>query len=243
MPLWRIFFSASGEAFSRYAEVSLFYNRYTDIAGERSIVSVQIFHNADNTTTFFLVLVTPYNDFCQVFAYANMVALLVIFLAILPTVILMTAIWSHFCISKPLRELAMAMYDIPKKFTLAARSLRLSRIHEVEMMQTAFDAMAVTLKSFSKFTSLVSVRNMLRSRVEAELGVEPATAACFFSDIESFTSFSEEVLPTSLIKALEDYFNNMSSIIEQGKEQSAISSVMPCLPFGMLRLHVAPATR
>jgi hypothetical protein len=100
--------SASGipvEAFSRYAEVSLFYNRYTDIVGERSIVSVQIFHNADNTTTFFLVLVTPYSDFFQVFAYANMVALLVIFLAILPTVILMTAIWSHFCISKPLESL------------------------------------------------------------------------------------------------------------------------------------------
>ncbi len=205
------------EAFGRYAQVSLFFNRYTDIAGERSIISVQDFHNADNTTTFFLVLVTPYSDFFEISAYANMVAMLIIFLVVLPTVILVTAIWSRFCISKPLRELAMAMYDIPKKFTFTARSLRLSRIHEVEMMQTAFDAMAVTLKSFSKFTSLVSVRNMLKSRTEAELGVEPVTATCFFSDIESFTSFSEKVLPIRLIKALEDYFSNMTTIIESAE--------------------------
>ncbi len=202
------------DAYSRYGELSAFFNRYVDIANERRIVSLQVFVNADNTTSFFLVLVTPHSDFFAVSDYANMVALLIIFLVVLPVVIVMTAVWTRFCISKPLRQLAMAMYDIPKQFTFKARFTKLSRIHEVEMMQTAFDAMAVTLKSFSKFTPLVSVRNMLRSRTEANLGVEPVTATCFFSDIEGFTSYSENVPPTSLIKALEDYFNNMTQIIE-----------------------------
>ncbi len=77
--------------------------------------------------------------------------------------------------------------------------------------------MQLALRSFGKFTPTTIVKEMLSKRMEAVLGVTDIEATCMFSDIEGFTSVSERVIPSLLIKVLEDYFNNMTEIIEEAQ--------------------------
>lgn len=83
------------------------------------------------------------------------------------------------------------------------------------MMQTSFDTMQQALRSFGKFTPTAMVREMLARKMEATLFVTDIEATACFSDVEDFTAISERVPPSLLIKVLEDYFENMTSIISK----------------------------
>ena len=98
-------------------------------------------------------------------------------------------------------------------------------------MQSSFERMLEALRGFSVFSPAFIVENLLSGSIEADLGVKESIATCFFSDICSFTTISEKespqglaafmsiivvtliFVPTVLIKALAEYFNEMSDII------------------------------
>ncbi len=201
--------------FARYREFDLEENIYVTLAGEARICSIALYVNADNTTSFFAVLVTPSSDYFAAADRANLIALLVIFLCVVPVLVLLTSICMHYSLSKPANLLAMAMYSIAQNFDFDHVSrTSFSRIKEMEVMQRSFDGMQTALKAFSMFTPREVVRGLLKRTRRADVGVEEVFATAQFSDIEGFTSISESVSPQKLIIAMEEYFDKMTAIIE-----------------------------
>lgn len=197
-----------------YSAIPTFVNRVVSIDGEERILTCYPYENRDKTFFWYLVIAVPKSDFYGPAAYANMVALLVIFLLILPVLVALAAIFSFFCLSSPTRELSSLMRQIAQDYIFGKREARTSPIYEIRTMQESYDAMKVTLKSFSKFTNVHSVREMLRTKTEADLGVEQVDATMFFSDIEGFTTISESTAPADLIHALQEYFDAMTEVIQ-----------------------------
>lgn len=145
------------------------------------------------------MVLTPEEDFYGAATYANKVALLVIFLCIVPFVAVVVALMSHYCLSVrslshfllqlisiqvPTREISSLMNQAAANFVFGTRTRALSWIREIFLIQTTFDTMSAGLRSFSKFAPVITVRALLRSNVEAVLGVDDIDATAFFSDIE-----------------------------------------------------------
>lgn len=93
---------------------------------------------------------------------------------------------------------------------------------EVGELAQAFDKMVDGLKERDKVKSLFNkfhgtgVANKLITG-EMKLGGEQREATVFFSDIRSFTSFSEKVTPQEVVDMLNEYFKVMVSIINKNK--------------------------
>ena len=94
-----------------------------------------------------------------------------------------------------------------------------SAIKEVLELSTAFENMKMALRSFKKFVPSELVREMLQKGNEINLGGKLVNnLTIFFSDIENFTTLSEELEPPILIKQLSEYFHVLTEeiILEKG---------------------------
>jgi adenylate cyclase len=88
-----------------------------------------------------------------------------------------------------------------------------SGIFEINKIQEAFAAMLGGIRSFSKFVPFEVVKELMKTRKPAVLGVLPRELTIFFSDIAGFTTISESVDPQTLLVLLSEYFDAMSKII------------------------------
>jgi hypothetical protein len=109
-------FKVPVDARFRYREIQTFENAYVSLDGESRILSVTLYVNADNTTSFFGVLLTPSSDYFAESQRATQISLIVIFLCVVPVLVIVTAICMHFTLSKPTNVLANAMLAISKDF-------------------------------------------------------------------------------------------------------------------------------
>lgn len=147
---------------------------------------------------------------------ANLVALLLIFLCLLPIMMLLMGFISYRLVSVPTKQVARRMDNLTSEFDFGqALVSKYSWIDEIGSIQRSFDSMSNAIKSFSKFTSVHVVKELLINRNEAVLGVEDEEATIVFSDVMSFTAISERVAPALLIRTLAEYLNSMATIIEQ----------------------------
>ena len=104
---------------------------------------------------------------------------------------------------------------IRKAFAVTSRNIRSpSRLTEIAQLNSAVDEMKTGLRSFRKYVPAELVRQVLASGVEANLGASDAVLTVYFSDIEGFTSISEDLPPEVLINTLNDYFEAVSRPIE-----------------------------
>lgn len=70
---------------------------------------------------------------------------------------------------------------------------------------------------FSSYVSPALVQQMVESGTDPKLGGEETHMTAFFSDIESFSTFSEQMSPTQLVKLINEYLTSMTNIlIDQG---------------------------
>ncbi|MDZ7692503.1 MAG: adenylate/guanylate cyclase domain-containing protein [Balneolaceae bacterium] len=70
---------------------------------------------------------------------------------------------------------------------------------------------------FSSYVSPALVEQMIESRQEPQLGGDEVYITAFFSDIQSFSAFSEKLEPTELVELINEYLSAMTDIItEQG---------------------------
>jgi adenylate cyclase len=67
--------------------------------------------------------------------------------------------------------------------------------------------------AFSKYVNKDLVNQIMENPDLLQLGGAKKTITVFFSDIESFTSFSEKVTPEELVSQLNEYFEVMAAII------------------------------
>lgn len=69
--------------------------------------------------------------------------------------------------------------------------------------------------AFSKYVNKDLVNQIMENPELLKLGGERRTVTVFFSDIESFTTFSEKSTPEQLVAQLNEYFDVMTSIVLQ----------------------------
>ena len=200
-----------------YAQLSSQINVYAHLAGQSSIVSWNTVRPADSGAQFTLVLVTPKALYFERTDRANVVALVVIFVLIIPLVAILAAVLSWRLFARPTRALALDMDALTGDPALPASARQhYSHLQEISTMQRSYDSMASSIRSFAKFAPVSIVRRLLTNgNLEAQLGVEETEATCFFSDIVGFTSVSERVDPEVLSSLLQEYFNACTGIIEQ----------------------------
>jgi adenylate cyclase len=77
--------------------------------------------------------------------------------------------------------------------------------------------MKASLRSFRKFVPAELVRGLLASGQEAKLGGKRQLLTIYFSDLEGFTTVSEQLEPEKLVELLGEYFAAMTGqILEEG---------------------------
>lgn len=66
---------------------------------------------------------------------------------------------------------------------------------------------------FSSYVSPALVEQMIESGTEPQLGGDQVYMTAFFSDIESFSTFSEQMSPTQLVTLINEYLTSMTNIL------------------------------
>ncbi|MCL5260450.1 MAG: adenylate/guanylate cyclase domain-containing protein [Gammaproteobacteria bacterium] len=115
-------------------------------------------------------------------------------------------------ISKPIIKIAHEA-ELITKLDLADISHHSARIKEISYMQSAFQNMRQTLKSFVRYLPFSLVKTLLSSGEIAHVGGDSRKLTFLFVDISSFTSMSEKMPPEALMQYLSEYFEAMSRII------------------------------
>jgi adenylate cyclase len=118
-------------------------------------------------------------------------------------------------ISIRLKKIALEMNKIGN-FQLSDQlfAQRKSFIREVKLMNEAIDHMKTGLKSFAKYVPLDLVSKLIQSGHPAKIGGEKQHLTLLFSDLAHFTALSEKKNAEELVQILENYFNEMSHVIQ-----------------------------
>jgi adenylate cyclase len=115
-------------------------------------------------------------------------------------------------VARPLRIIANDLVQVAQ-FHLSPGPAPQSVVHEVAIVSDAVDRMKASLRSFGRYVPADLVREMLARGQEAHLGGETRCLTIHFSDIESFTTLSEHLSPTDLVRHLAKYLECMSETI------------------------------
>ncbi|HBI38010.1 MAG TPA: hypothetical protein DDY71_10230 [Spirochaetia bacterium] len=119
-------------------------------------------------------------------------------------------------ISKPLSVLSDDLLRIQKLDFDHVAEIH-SNIKEVVEIMESVDNMKKGLRSFRKYVPADVVAELISLHKEAVLGAERKELTILFSDIENFTSISEELMPEILAEELGHYFDGMTRVIYDHK--------------------------
>jgi adenylate cyclase len=159
-----------------------------------------------------LIVVVPESDFTANLENTNRITMLISLLILIGGITLV-ALFSNL-ISKPMTLLTQETVKV-KDFDLSHRLKVNSHISEIHDMAEAIKAMKTGLRAFQKYVPSSLVRDLISSGHEAELGGESREITLFFSDIEGFTPFSENLSPQELMLNLSEYLTLMTAHIQE----------------------------
>jgi adenylate cyclase len=117
-------------------------------------------------------------------------------------------------VARPLGLLASDLARVGQ-FELSERPAPRSAIREVVVLGDAVDRMKASLRSFARYVPAEVVRDLLARGEEARLGGELRTLPFYFSDIEGFTTVSEQLAPPQLVANLADYLQMMTATMRE----------------------------
>ncbi|SFX00700.1 adenylate/guanylate cyclase domain-containing protein [Marinospirillum alkaliphilum] len=113
---------------------------------------------------------------------------------------------------RPIAELAWQAKELKAlntSFTIPTNS----DITEIHMAQDALNSLKNGMSAFSRYIPKTLVRQLIESGVETRIGGEEKMLVVMFTDIENFTSISEQLSPAELTEQLSEYFELMSTTI------------------------------
>lgn len=157
-----------------------------------------------------ILTIVPFNDF-----YANLIhtqfEIVLITLAILLISILIII---HFSkrISKPIVKIGKEIDKITNLDFSSKERVR-SNIIEIRMINYSVLALKNAIRSFSRYVPKEIVKQLLAQGKAITLNVEKKTLTIFFSDIQNFTTISENYNIDKLMTLLNEYFDGLSKII------------------------------
>ncbi len=156
--------------------------------------------------------ITPIDDFTGGFQQNNkrlfVFGLIAIFLQIL-IIYYLSGI-----IATPLEKLARKVDRIQELDTETLPSLG-SPISEISVLSKAIDTLDSAMKSFASFVPIGLVKQLLESEQKLELGGHSRFLTIFFSDLESFSTLSEECPAQELLLRVSAYLEVVTKAVNQ----------------------------
>ncbi len=159
-----------------------------------------------------LFVVTPLSDFTSAFQEHNKRLFLFGLVAIALQVVIIYFLSS--VISAPLEKLAGKVTRIQDLEGEALPPLR-SPIREVALLSRAIDTLDAAVKSFAAFVPVGLVKQLLDSDQKLELGGHSRFLTVFFSDLEGFSSLSEEVPSQELLLRVSNYLEVVTKAVNE----------------------------
>lgn len=180
-----------------------------------------------------LFVITPLADFTGAFDQHNRRLFLFGLLAIVLQILIIYFLSS--VISSPLERLALKVTKIQDLEGENLPPLQ-SPIREVALLSRAIDTLDTAVKSFAAFVPVGLVRQLLDSDQKLELGGHSRFLTIFFSDLEAFSSLSEEVPSQELLLRVSAYLELVTRAVNE--EQGTIDKF---IGDGVMAFWGAPA--
>lgn len=159
-----------------------------------------------------LFVVTPLGDFTEAFQEHNKRLFFFGLLAIALQILIIYFLSS--VISAPLEKLARKVARIQDLEGQNLPPLE-SPIREVAVLSRAIDTLDTAVKSFAAFVPVGLVRQLLESDQKLELGGHSRFLTIFFSDLEAFSSLSEEVPSQELLLRVSAYLSVVTKAVNE----------------------------
>src|SRR5882762_10312204 len=159
-----------------------------------------------------LFIITPLRDFTSALERNNnrllFFGLIALALQVLVIYFLSTVI------SSPLEKLALKVAKIEELTGQNLPPLE-SPIREVAILSKAIDTLDTAVKSFAAFVPVSLVRQLLESDQKLELGGHSRFLTIFFSDLEAFSTLSEELPAQDLLLRVSAYLELVTRIVNE----------------------------
>eukprot|EP00727_Mastigamoeba_balamuthi_P010224 m51a1_g5824 hypothetical protein (745) ;mRNA; f:240612-243171 len=178
--------------------------------------------------TFWLVLVTPRNDFLGDVVQKQVdtkgavvrivVALLVVELVVMAAAVVLAAFLGDrlvkplFVVSAQMKR--VANMELTGIGSAGLDSARRSSIQEVYMLESEAARMGHVLGAFALYVPTIVVRYLVKNKLRPAVGVGPAHATILFLDVANFTASMDKYGAAVLIAILERMFDSFSDILE-----------------------------
>jgi adenylate cyclase len=159
-----------------------------------------------------LFVITPLADFTSAFDEQNKRLALFGVIAILLQICIIYFLSS--VISLPLEKLALKVTKIQDLGGDTLPSLQ-SPIREVAVLSKAIETLDAAVKSFAAFVPVGLVRELLESDQKLELGGHSRFLTIFFSDLEAFSTLSEEVPSQELLLRVSAYLSVVTRAVNE----------------------------
>ncbi|SKA34241.1 adenylate cyclase [Enhydrobacter aerosaccus] len=157
-----------------------------------------------------LFVLTPLSDFTRPFEKNNHRMLL---FGLVATALQLVIIYLlSGIVSAPLERLARKV-DRIQEFEGESLPSPQSAIREISVLSRAIDTLDSAAKAFAAFVPVGLVKQLLQSDQKLELGGHSRFLTIFFSDLEAFSTLSEEVPSQELLLRISAYFALVTRIV------------------------------
>lgn len=159
-----------------------------------------------------LFVITPVSDFTGTFQHNNIrLAVFGLFATVVQVIIIyfLTSV-----VSSPLERMAFKVGKIQDFGGEQLPSVR-SSIREIAVLSKAIDTLDAAVKSFAAFVPMGLVTQLLQSEQKLELGGHSRFLTIFFSDLESFSTLSEEIPSQELLLRVSAYLELVTKTVNQ----------------------------
>ena len=157
-------------------------------------------------------VITPLTDFTGPFADNNSRLLGFGIIAIALEILIIYLLAS--VISRPLERLAVKV-DRVQDLDQPSLPPVVSPVREIAALSRAIDTLDSAVKSFAAFVPIGLVRQLLETEQKLELGGHSRFLTIFFSDLESFSTLSEEVPSQELLLRVSAYLEVVTHAVNE----------------------------
>jgi len=158
-----------------------------------------------------LFTITPLSDFTGSFQNNNELLFIAGLVAIGAEILVIYFLSG--IVAAPLEKLATVVGQIQDLRTEALPPLR-SPVQEISVLSKAIDTLGATVQSFAAFVPVGLVKQLVNSERRLELGGHSRFLTIFFSDLEAFSTLSEEVPTQELLRRVSAYLEVVTRAIE-----------------------------
>ena len=157
-----------------------------------------------------LFTITPLDDFTAAFDRNDEFLFISGVMAILVEILIIYFLSAM--ISAPLEQLAANITKIERLDGEMPPPLQ-SAVTEISVLSKAIDTLGATVESFAAFVPVGLVRQLMRSDRRLELGGHSRFLSILFTDLESFSTLSEDIPTQELLSRVSSYLEAVSKAV------------------------------